>query len=188
MEARVAQIKGFLAQGKDVGLLDNGNPCLFAPGQWYVDHFNSEEVVIIPGMGSDAAAMAALGKSVIPAHNARFVIQTSPIFLFDHTMQDQKLLKDLSGYPSTTILYMALQMPERMFSILQDFYPPDMPCAVVYWAGYPDQQRVVMGTIEDMGQKLVSEEETYMGLVFIGRFLDGKPYAAAMAPRRVQNK
>lgn len=164
-----------------MGLLDNGNPCLFGPNQWYADYFDPDEVVIIPGMGSDAAAMAALGRSVIPAHDARFVLQTSPIYLFDHTMQDQKLPKDLSEYPNTTILYMALQMPEKMLSILQEFYPPDMPCAVVYWAGYPNQQRVVRGTLADMGQKIASEEENYVGLLLIRRFLEGKPYAVAMS-------
>ncbi len=46
-DERVEQIKALLAQGKDVGLLDSGNPCLFGPSHWYVEHFDPRDVVII---------------------------------------------------------------------------------------------------------------------------------------------
>jgi len=55
-----------------------------------------------------------------------------------------------------------------------------MPCAVVFWAGHPDRQRIIRGTVADMGEKLSKDKERFMGLLFIGRFLEGKPYAAAM--------
>ena len=59
-DERVAKIKKMLAEGKNVGLLDSGNPCLFGPSHWYVEHFAQGDLVIIPGMGCDAAGMAAL--------------------------------------------------------------------------------------------------------------------------------
>ncbi len=179
-DERVNKIKTLLAEGKDVGLLDSGNPCLFGPSHWYVEHFDPQDLVIIPGMGCDAAAMAALGKSVIPAYDTRFVMQTAPMFLIDQDMKDRRILKDLSKYPITMIQYMALGNPEKLFATLGENYPPDMPCAVVYWAGDPDRQRIVRGTIENMGQKLSKEKENFMGLLFVGRFLEGKPYEAAM--------
>ena len=177
---RVTKIKSLISEGKNVGLLDNGNPLLFAPCNWYLEQFDPEEVVIIPGMGSDAAALAALGKSVIPAYDTRFVIQTTPIYLLGRGMQDFKMIKDLSNYPSSMILYMALGVTESLFSILAKEYSPETPCAVVYWAGYPDKQKVVKGTIADMQEKLSRETEHYMGVLFIGRFLEGKPYLSAV--------
>ena len=182
---RVEQIKLLLDQGKDVGLLDSGNPCLFGPGHWYIEHFDPAEVVIIPGMGCDAAAMAALGKSIIPAYDTRFVMQTAPFFLTDPEMKDRQILKDLAKYPTTMILYMALTQPDKLFFSLKEALPPDMPCAVVYWAGHPDRERIIRGTISDMGQKLSLDKERFMGLLFIGRFLEGKPYEATM---KRQNK
>ena len=179
-DERVEQIKLLLAEGKNVGLLDSGNPCLFGPSHWYVEYFDSEDLVIIPGMGCDAAAMAALGKSTIPAHDIRFVMQTSPMFLMDYEMKDIQILKDLAKYPVTMIQYMAIGKSEKLFATLGKVYPADMPCAVVYWAGYPDRQRVVRGTVADMGDKLAADKEKFMGLLFIGRFLEGKPYEAAM--------
>jgi len=185
IEDRVRQIKSHLENGKDVGLLDSGNPCLFAPCHWYVEQFDPEDVVIIPGMGSDAAAMAALGKSVIPAYNSRFVIQTSPFYLTGPMMEDVQLLKNLVQYDPTIVLNSALENPEKLFSKLIQVLPLDMPCAVVYWAGYPYKQKIVLGTVADMGPKLAKEEEKYMGLLFIGRFLKGKPYEGALRrPKR----
>jgi precorrin-4 methylase len=177
---RVDKIKNYLVQGKNVGLLDNGNPMVFGPGNWYLEEFEPHETVVIPGMGSDAAALAALGKSALPAYDARFVLQSSPLYLMDHRTVGIEILKDIGKYPSSTILYMALAMPERLFPLLRQIYPPDMPCAVVYWAGYPDRQRIIMGTISDMASKIAGEEERYMGLLLIGRFLAGRPYNAAM--------
>ena len=182
-DERVEQIKLLLAEGKNVGLLDSGNPCLFGPSHWYVEYFDPEDLVIIPGMGCDAAAMAALGKSVIPAHDIRFVMQTSPMFLMDNEMKDIQILKDLAKYPVTMIQYMAIGKSEKLFATLGKVYPADMPCAVVYWAGDPDRQRIVRGTVADMGKKLAADKEKFMGLLFIGRFLEGKPYEAAMKRR-----
>jgi precorrin-4 methylase len=185
-DERVEQINALLALGKDVGLLDSGNPCLFGPSHWYVEQFDSQDVVIIPGMGCDAAAMAALGKSTIPAHDTRFVMQTAPFFLTDRDMEDKRVLKELAGYPSTMILYMALGKSKKLFNALGEVLPPDMPCAVVFWAGYPDRERILRGTVADMGEKLSKEKERFMGLLLIGRFLEGKPYESAM--KRSQKK
>lgn len=178
-DERVDKIKALLAQGKDVGLLDSGNPNLFGPGHWYTEAFDPQDVIVIPGMGCDAAAMAALGKSTIPAHDTRFVMQTAPFFLTNWG-EDSRILTELSLHQSTLILYMALGDSETLFADLGKVLPGDMPCAVVFWAGYPDRERIVRGTIADMGQKLVNDPERYMGLLFIGHFLEGKPYERAM--------
>ncbi len=180
VKSRAEEIRKHLGQGKNVGLLDNGNPMVFGPGNWYLEEFSPQETIIIPGMGSDAAALAALGKSALPAHDARFVLQSSPFYFMDHKTVGMEMLKEIAKYPSTTVLYMALAMPERLFALLQQVYPPDMPCAVVYWAGYPDRQHVIMGTVSDMASKISQEEEKYMGLLFIGKFLEGHPYRSAM--------
>jgi len=179
-DKRVALIKKLLSQGKDVGLLDSGNPCLFGPSHWYIEQFDPDDVVIIPGMGCDAAAMAALKKSVIPAYDTRMVIQTAPFFLMGPMLEDTQILKDLAKYPTTMIFYMALEQSKVLFEHLKQVFPADMPCAVVYWAGYPKLQHIVHGTIADMEKKLVNEKERFMGLLLIGYFLKGKPYEAAM--------
>ena len=185
-DERVAQVERLLTEGKNVGLLDSGNPCLYGPSHWYVEQFDPQDVVIIPGMGCDAAAMAALGKSSIPAHKTRFVIQTAPFSLMGWGIKDRQILKDLDKYSPTMVFYMALWEPKKLFEALGEMLPQDMPCAVVYWAGYPDRERVLRGTVADMGEKLVKEKEKFMGLLLIGRFLEGKPYESAMKSMQEQ--
>ena len=177
---RVAKIKDLLAKGKDVGLMEYGNPCLYGPSHWYVEQFDPEDVVVIPGMGCDAAAMAALKKSTIPSYDTHFVIQTSPFSLMSWGGKKQGALKDLAKYPSTMIFYMALWKQEPLFKALNASLPPETPCAVVFWAGYPEKERILRGTVGDMSEKLSKDKEKFMGLLFVGRFLEGKPYENAM--------
>lgn len=179
-DERVGLIREVLAAGKDFGLLDTGNPCLFGPGHWYKEPFDPDEVVIIPGMGCDAAAMAALGQSTIPAHDARYLVQTSPYSLTVDGRLDRAALEDIARHACTLVLYMALRDTERVFEALTQIMPGDMPCAVVYWAGYPERQRVVRGRLDSMPADLSEEEEDFMGLLFLGRFLEGKPYEASL--------
>lgn len=179
-DERVDKIKDIISKGKDVGLLDSGNPCFFGPSHWYIEQFDPEDVVVIPGMGCEAAALAALKKSIIPAYDSRFVIQTAPFFLSGPNLKDREVLKALAKYSESMVFYMALWHPRKLFDALKEVFPSDMPCAVVYWAGYPQLQRVVRGTVGNMGNRLSREKERFMGLLFIGRFLRGKPYEAAM--------
>lgn len=174
-DERVKKIQELLIQGKDVALLDSGNPCFFGPSHWYVEQFEEQDITIIPGMGCEAAALAAMGKSIIPSYDTRFVMQTAPLYMMDW----DRILKDVSNHPVSMVAYMTLKNPKNLFESLKKVYPADMPCAAVYWVGYPEQ-RIIRGTVADMGQKLSMEKEDHMGLLFIGRFLDGKPYEAAM--------
>ena len=78
-EAHLGQVRQMLDQGQDVGLLEFGNPCLFGPGHSYAEQLKPQEVIVIPGMGADAAALAALKVSILPAHGARFLLQAAPL-------------------------------------------------------------------------------------------------------------
>ncbi|WDP91968.1 MAG: tetrapyrrole methylase [Desulfobacter sp.] len=180
-DQRLAVIKDLLGKGKNVGILDMGNPCLFGPGHWYIEQLPPDDVVIIPGMGVDSAALSALGKSIIPAGDSPFVMQTAPFFLTDiKTNSADQVLKDVSKFNINSIHYMALNFVAPLFKKYREVYPDTTPCAVVFWAGFPLVQRIVKGTLGDMAEKLSKEKEKYMGIIFIGDFLEGKPYESAM--------
>jgi precorrin-4 methylase len=190
-DKNVAHIKELLAQGKNVGFLDSGNPCVFGPGHWYTEFFAPEDLVIIPGMGSDSAAMAVLKRSALPAHGTRFLVHTAPFYLFgrgsDISMnfdpdspEGKKAMADLAKHDHTMIIYMGLGDPVKLFKTLGRYLPADMPAACVFYAGFPGKERVTRGTVGDIGPRLAKDKERLMGLVCIGRFLEGRPYEAAM--------
>lgn len=189
-EQHLAEIRALLEQGKDVALLEFGNPCLFGPGQIYAEQLRPQEVIIIPGMGADAAALAALGASILPAHDARFLLQAAPFVLggqglspdmslHEPDQQAQELLTLLARQEHSAVFYMALAAAPRLFKILGRYLPPDLPCAVVFWAGDLERQRVLRGTLATLPAQLEQDPERFMGLLFLGRFLEGKPFTSA---------
>lgn len=153
---RLAQIESLLAQGKNLGLLEGGNPMVFASCHWYTERMNPKDLVFIPGMGSAAAAMAALGRSVIPAHQTRLLMQTAPFVITDEKHPNAADFKGLGPYKPTMIFYMAFKKnPRPFFSALAQAFSPQTPCAAVFNAGYPDKQLVVRGTLQDMPERLI---------------------------------
>jgi precorrin-4 methylase len=50
---------------------------------------------------------------------------------------------------------------------------------VVFWAGYPDKQRVLPCTLADLPARWAKKKERYLDLLLVGRFLEGGPYLAA---------
>ena len=177
---RVKKIKRLLSEGKDVGILIWGNPCVFGPGHWYAEQFDPEDVVVIPGMGCASAALAAVKRSAIPAYDIRYLIQTAPVALMTNGKIDKEVLKDMVRHSCSMIFYMALWDAKELFSTLREVLPSNTPCAVVYWAGYPNLQRILRGTVADMGEKISKQKEKFMGLVLVGKFLKGKPFTAGL--------
>jgi precorrin-4 methylase len=172
-KVRVRKIRETLQEGKDVGLFEMGDPFLLSPWSLYTEMLEEQDVVLIPGMGCYSAAMAALSRSIIPSQNIRYLLQASPYSLMGEELEDIDLLKDLAGHASAMVLYLALLHTSRVFTSLKKVLPLDVPCAVIFWAGYPDREKVVRGTLGDMEERLRNEDEDFMGLLMVGRHLEG---------------
>ena len=180
-ERLIGQIKEKMREGKTVALLNSGDPCLFGPAHWFVEGFDPASVEIIPGVGAFSAAMAALKKSSIPAYDARFVMQTAPKFLFEppsasKKQTDEAVLKAISQYAGTLAFYMALPEINNLVQQLKVHYPDTLPIAVAYYAGFSEKEKVVKGHLADILQKIENVNENWLGMVIVGRCLEGKPY------------
>ncbi|MFO7839596.1 MAG: SAM-dependent methyltransferase [Desulfosalsimonadaceae bacterium] len=180
-ECLIGQIKEKMREGKTVALLNSGDPCLFGPCHWFVEGFDPTNVEIIPGVGAFSAAMAALKKSSIPAYDARFVMQTAPEFLFGPSPASKKqtesaVLTGISQYPGTLAFYMALPEIRSLVQQLKAHYPDTLPIAIVYYAGFPEKEKVVKTNLSDIMQKIKNMDENWLGMVIVGRCLEGKPY------------
>lgn len=173
-DKKAAEIRKELSGGKTVAVLDSGDPCVFAPAHRVIEGLREDEFEIIPGFGCFQAAMAALKKSSIPAYDTRFLMLTAPVFLFENA-EDEAILQDLSKYPVTMGLYMALKQADSLVAKLKKYYPGDLPVAVVYYAGYPDKEKVVKGKLDTILEKIKAEKENWFGMMIIGRCLEGQP-------------
>ncbi len=159
-----------IKQGKTVAIMDSGDPCVYAPSLYFLlRDFPREHMEIIPGMSAFNAASAALEQSMT-SEGARFVMLTSPRSLFgDKEKKDYSIFKDLSKYDSTMVFYMALEEIDTLTRKMKEHYPNSLPAAIVYYAGYPDKEKVVRGTLDTIAQKEAEQEESWLGLLIIGK-------------------
>ena len=181
IDSIIKKIREKVTKGKNVALLTGGDPCLFSSAHWIIEGFEPEEVEIIPGVGCFTAGTAALKKSTIPSYGTRFLLQSAPYFFYqtrDYKLKAiDKITKDLSRYPVSYAFYMAIKFLPTMIDEFKKYHPNDLPVAIVYWAGYQGKEKVVKGTLDTiMGKLSEKEKKDWMGMVYIGRFIEGKPY------------
>jgi len=74
------------------------------------------------------------------------------------------------------VFYMAIQDMTKLITLLRKYHPGDLPIAVVYYAGYPHKEKVIKGTLDTILAKTAQEKESWMGIIIVGRCLEGKPY------------
>jgi siroheme synthase len=165
----VKNLKAVLAQGKNIVVLDGGDPTVYSRGFWLLEGLNDNQIEIVPGIGAMTASMAALKRTSSGA-GARYVMQTAP-FSFFGKQDREDLARDLSRYPGTLVFYMGLAQLGDLVDILKKYQQPDLPVAIVFNAGYPEKERVVKGTLSDIMAKLAEEKEKWMGMIIIGKCL-----------------
>jgi uroporphyrin-III C-methyltransferase len=167
----VKQMQALLAQGKNVALLDGGDPTIFSRAFWLWEGLPPDQVEIIPGVGAYTAAMAALKKAGTGG-GARFVLQTAPFAFFGKTDRDD-LAQALSHFSGTLVFYMGLAQIGDIVGTLKKYNPGDLPVAVVYYAGYPQKQKVVKGNLDNILARIAPEKEKWMGMIIVGRAITG---------------
>lgn len=173
-DAFVKQMQVVLAQGKNVALLDGGDPTIFSRAYWLLEGLPMQQVEIIPGVGAYTAAMAALKKAGTGG-GARFVLQTAPFAFYGKNGRDD-LAQALSRFNGTLVFYMGLAQIHQLVGTLKKYNPGDLPVAVVYYAGYPQKQKVVQGTLDNVLARIAPEKEQWLGMIIVGRAITGPSF------------
>jgi precorrin-4 methylase len=153
--------------------MDGGDPCIYGPTLNYLlKGFDPSIFEVIPGMGALNAAGAAMKRSLTP-EGVRFVMLTSPESLFGESWEkDDTILKDLSKYETTIVLYMSLSSLTKVVEQFKKSYPLDLPIAIVYYAGYADKERVLKSNLGAIVEDIKKMDEKWLGLVIIGKCVE----------------
>lgn len=170
----ITQIKDRLSQGQNIALLTGGDPTVYSRTFWLMEGLSEDTVEIIPGLGAITASMAALKRASTGA-KARFVVQTAASSFFGKTDSDD-LARDLSRYNGTLVFYMGLKEINKLVTTLKKYHPGDLPVAIVYYAGYPDKEKVMKGTLDTILAKVTPEQEKWLGMIIVGRCLETTAY------------
>lgn len=144
---------------------------------WCLAHDRAFEIV--PGVGSLAAASAAVARELTVPGVAQTVIATRLPGRTAVSMPDRETVAGFARHGTTMAVYLSGARPEQLRDELRaggEGYADDTPAAVVVRATWPDEQ-VVLTTVGDLPAAVRSTGARITVLVLVG------PALAGAAPR-----
>lgn len=163
LESTTAMILKALKEGKAVIRLHSGDPSLYGAilEQMRPLEEAGVEVEVVPGVSSLFAASAALRTQLTLKGVSESLIVTRPA----GTTLEEDDITALSKHGTTMAVFLGT---EKVKEVVESAHlPKDTPVAVVYHASWPDQ-KVILGTIEDIASKVEAEGIKRSALILIG--------------------
>ncbi len=165
-EELIRQIRRQVAQGKVVAVLDNGDPLIYGPWAWILEEFADLNPEVVPGISAFNAAHAALRKSPTISPRTKSVILTAN----DWPGKTDKIAELARLGVPMAIFTMRAEF-EEFVAKLRHALPHTTPVAVVEHAGYREKERVVLGTLQDITQKVSGKDLAFEYLLYVGDFI-----------------
>jgi precorrin-4/cobalt-precorrin-4 C11-methyltransferase len=166
---RALRIRKLNAEGRSVALLEGGDPCIFGSLRWIKQEFSDTEFEVISGISCFNVANALLKREVADAYVADW--QTRSVILTTPTRERDRMdaVANLSTHRATMVFFMPREFEEKILPKLKKHYPSDTPVAIVYKAGFPEEQMVIKSTLGDF--PVQEPEKRWSRLIYIGEFL-----------------
>ncbi len=160
-------IKAEKASDKIIARLHTGDLSIYSTIQeqmeWCDD--NGVEHSLIPGVSSYQAAAAALGQEFTLPGVSQTIILTR---ISGRTkVPEKERLDKLAQSNATMVIFLSINRIADVVRELSGSYAPDTPVAVVEKASHPDE-RIIIGTLEDIAQKVESAGIKRQALIIIG--------------------
>ena len=169
----VSKVRQAMEKGKQVCILDFGDPLTYAPWSWVLREFADLAPIAVPGLSSFDVANAVLQKSVTRGVNTKSVVITVPdvddwlnktCFDFDEMLKRQTSMAIfMPGYKIT--------LPD-LVKKLSAYYDRKTPIALVISAGYEKDQSVVKGRLDNIVDLVGKEKPPSPYLLYVGSFLN----------------
>jgi len=163
-------IREAVEAGKQVAVIDYGDPTIYGPQTGYLSEFADLDPVVIPGVSSFNAANAALGRGITQGEHSRSVILTRTP---GGPERENRLdtLEKLAESRSTLVFFtMRSKLPE-VVERLKGSYPGDTPIAIVSHAGYAEREQVMVATLDTVLEQAGDAELPFEHLIYVGDFL-----------------
>ncbi|VVB68321.1 S-adenosyl-L-methionine-dependent uroporphyrinogen III methyltransferase [uncultured archaeon] len=166
LQATTTKIMDALRSGKKVVRLHSGDPSLYGAILEQMKPLEEAgvEVEVVPGVSSLFAASAALKTQLTLKGVSESLIVTRPA----GTTLEKDELEALSRHGTTLAIFLGIDKIRDIVASLDR--PGDTPVAVVYHASWPDQ-RILLGTLADIAQKVEAAGISRSALVLVGGVL-----------------
>jgi precorrin-4/cobalt-precorrin-4 C11-methyltransferase len=163
LEETTAKIIASVEAGKKVVRLHSGDPSLYGAilEQMMPLEEAGIEVDVVPGVSSLFAASAALKTQLTLKGVSESLIVTRPA----GTTLEKDEIATLSRHGTTMAIFLGVDKIKDIMDSLDR--PGDTPVAVVYHASWPDQ-KIILGTIQDIAEKVSSSGINRSALILVG--------------------
>lgn len=123
---------------------------------------------VVPGVSSFLAAAASMQKEYTLPNVTQTVILTR--MEGRTSVPALESVEELAKHRATMIFFLSVGMIDELVQKLKTSYPETTPIAVVYKASWPDE-KIVIGTLNDIAEKVKAAGIKKTALVTVGDFL-----------------
>lgn len=159
-----------LNEDKVVVRVHTGDPSIYGAIREQMDRLETMgvESEVVPGVSSFVASAAAIKKEFTLPSVSQTVICTR---LEGRTpVPEAEALEKLASHQASMAIFLSVQMIEKVVERLTVHYPVTTPIAVVQRATWEDQ-KIVMGTLENIADRVKEENITKTAQILVGDFL-----------------
>lgn len=155
---------------KMIARVHTGDPSIYGAHREQMDLLDKENITyeVIPGVSSFVASAAAIKKEFTLPSISQTVICTrmegrTPV-------PEKEKLRLLASHQASMAIFLSVQKIEDVVEELVVHYPKTTPVAVVQRASWPDQ-KVVLGTLETISERVKEADITKTAQILVGEFL-----------------
>ena len=163
-------------KGKTVVRLHDGDPAIYGAIREQIDNLQTKGIqsVVVPGVTSFLASASALGTQLtLPGVTQTMIITRAESRT---KVPKREQISELAKHQSTLIFYLSVHLLTKISKeAIAGGYKKSTPVAVVYKASRKDQ-KIILGTLEDIASKVKAERITMTAIVIIGDVIKPKSY------------
>ncbi|WP_427338814.1 precorrin-4 C(11)-methyltransferase [Caloranaerobacter sp. DY30410] len=157
-------------EGKIVARVHTGDPSIYGAIREQMDILERKgiECEVIPGVSSFVAAAAAIKKEFTLPGVSQTVILTR---MEGRTkVPEREKIESLASHRASMCIFLSVHMIDKLVERLTTHYPKNTPIVVVQKASWKDE-KIVVGTLENIVQKVKEANITKTAQILVGDFL-----------------
>ena len=157
-----------------IARVHTGDPSIYGAIREQIEILKEEgiEYEVIPGVSSFTASAAALGMEFTLPGVTQTVICTRMSGRTE--VPEKESLEKLASHKASMAIFLSVHMIEGVVeSLLKGGYEKATPVAIVKKATWKDQ-KIIVGTLSDIVEKLKGEDISRMAQILVGDFLGNK--------------
>src|SRR3712207_559521 len=158
-------------KNKKIVRLHTGDPSIYGAIKEQMDELDkiNLEYKVIPGVSSFTAAAASIKKEFTLPGVSQTVILTriegrTPV-------PEKERLEKLASIGASMAIFLSVSMIEKVVESLKKGYKRNVPIAVIQRSTWNDE-KIVIGTLDDISEKVKKENITKTAQILVGDFID----------------